>query len=275
MTSKAHHPYKILFLSLLYFIIIQATAQTDNTIINIEACKTEKGIENKIVCIKESVARGITNTLNDERLQTKIPLLKVIDDYDFTITYAIKKNGHIRLGEMTIFNADLRQLIEELFTPGLMFNKFVSDSGQALQIDIEDSYKMSRNKKTNLLQLNPIKSIGFSGLIDTKACYKSCFKKKSKARSECTDRKMHNEIIGKLNKSAFKDVNLRGIIRAYISFEVNKSGEISKIRCRAPHPAIEEELLRIMRTIPNFIPASYKGIPVNMMFSLPVTMDYN
>jgi TonB family protein len=59
--------------------------------------------------------------------------------------------------------------------------------------------------------------------------------------------------------------------RVIVRFIVSETGRIicPKIQ-RSLHPVIDEEALRVVRLMPNFVPASTNGIPVKMCYTLPV-----
>jgi len=73
------------------------------------------------------------------------------------------------------------------------------------------------------------------------------------------------------NTSLGQDLGLTGINRIYVSFMINKSGEIVNIRSRAPHPGLETEAERVIKTLPKMKPGEQQGQPVDVLYSLPIT----
>ena len=69
--------------------------------------------------------------------------------------------------------------------------------------------------------------------------------------------------------SAAVEDNVQG--KVYIGFTVEKDGSLSNFRVlRGKHPALDAEALRVVKNLPNFIPANQNGIPVRQEFSLPI-----
>lgn len=60
--------------------------------------------------------------------------------------------------------------------------------------------------------------------------------------------------------------------RVFIGFMINKQGDIVDVKARAPHPKIEEEVIRVMETLPKMVPGENKGKKVNVKYSIPFTL---
>lgn len=75
----------------------------------------------------------------------------------------------------------------------------------------------------------------------------------------------------KFNKDVGRKYGLTGTNRVFVSFTITADGRINNIKSRAPHPKLEEEAERIIKLLPDFIPAYYNGHPISTMFSLPIT----
>ncbi|WP_394747477.1 energy transducer TonB [Spongiimicrobium salis] len=56
-------------------------------------------------------------------------------------------------------------------------------------------------------------------------------------------------------------------------FTINKKGNIVGVRQRASSPILEEEVLRILKKLPQMEPGRHKGKVVNVAFSVPVTFN--
>ncbi|GAA4289649.1 hypothetical protein GCM10023163_01170 [Aestuariibaculum suncheonense] len=64
--------------------------------------------------------------------------------------------------------------------------------------------------------------------------------------------------------------NLKGIQRIYTRFKINKEGKVVDIQVRAPHPALEKEAIRVLKLLPDFIPATQRNKPVEITQNLPI-----
>lgn len=76
----------------------------------------------------------------------------------------------------------------------------------------------------------------------------------------------------KYPESLDKSLNIQG--RVIISFMIRKDGSIDDFEfVRRVHPDLDAEALRVVKLLPNFIPATVEGKPVDCKFTLPVTFS--
>lgn len=60
--------------------------------------------------------------------------------------------------------------------------------------------------------------------------------------------------------------------RVIVKFVISKDGSISDVEViRSRHPALDAEAVRLVRSMPRWIPGKINGQPVNVSYSLPVT----
>lgn len=60
--------------------------------------------------------------------------------------------------------------------------------------------------------------------------------------------------------------------RVTVRFVVAKDGNIVKPTIvRGVHPSLDREALRVVGTLPKFVPGSMNGEPVNVFYTLPIT----
>jgi protein TonB len=58
-------------------------------------------------------------------------------------------------------------------------------------------------------------------------------------------------------------------------FKIDSNGSIQEVKARAPHPKLEEEAIRVINLIPYLKPATFKGKPVTVAYSLPIKFKIN
>ena len=76
------------------------------------------------------------------------------------------------------------------------------------------------------------------------------------------------------NTALGKSLGLTGVNRIFVSFRIDKTGKITNIRSRAPHPDLEKEAIRVIRLIPDMEkPGEQGGRPVGVLYSLPITFN--
>ena len=90
-------------------------------------------------------------------------------------------------------------------------------------------------------------------------------------RVKCLNEKMGRLVKKKFNTDRASKYDLRGVQRIYVEFKVDKTGEITDIKTRAPHPKLEEEALKLAHKIPKMKPGKMGTIPVNVIYNLPIT----
>lgn len=64
-----------------------------------------------------------------------------------------------------------------------------------------------------------------------------------------------------------------GLIRkqkVFIQFKINEKGNVIDIKARAAHPKLEEEAKRVIKLLPQFIPAKQRNKPITVVYSLPI-----
>ena len=66
------------------------------------------------------------------------------------------------------------------------------------------------------------------------------------------------------------DLGLSGRQRINVIFKISKTGDITGIRARAPHPGLEKEAARVIGLLPKMKPGKQRGKPVNVPYSLPI-----
>lgn len=80
--------------------------------------------------------------------------------------------------------------------------------------------------------------------------------------SKFVNKKFNTELAGELGLSARQRIN--------VIFKISKTGEITGVRARAPHPALEKEATRVINLLPKMEPGKQRGKPVTVPYSLPI-----
>ena len=53
-------------------------------------------------------------------------------------------------------------------------------------------------------------------------------------------------------------------------FKIDKNGNVTGVRARAPHKSLEDEAIRVIRLLPKMKPGLQDGKPVVVPYSLPI-----
>ncbi|PKP24653.1 MAG: hypothetical protein CVU03_11540 [Bacteroidetes bacterium HGW-Bacteroidetes-2] len=92
----------------------------------------------------------------------------------------------------------------------------------------------------------------------------------NKERIGCLSKEIGIIINKKFDKNLASDLGLVGEQRIYISFTINKLGEVADVKVRAPHPRLEKEAFKVIHYIPKMIPGMQSNRNVDVLFSLPI-----
>ena len=85
---------------------------------------------------------------------------------------------------------------------------------------------------------------------------------------------MSKEIAKQVNRNfnteLGKELGLVGRQRINVIFKIDKEGNVVDVRSRATNPALEEEAIRVIKTLPKMIPGKHNGKHVNVPYNLPI-----
>ena len=75
----------------------------------------------------------------------------------------------------------------------------------------------------------------------------------------------------KFNTDLAGDLGLTGKQRISVIFKIDKKGNVTGVRSRAPHPRLEKEAARVVNMLPKMKPGRQRGKAVVVPYSLPIT----
>ena len=112
-------------------------------------------------------------------------------------------------------------------------------------------------------------------VIENVAVFPGCEKEKGNdAKKACMNEKVNKFIGKKFNQDLASDLGLApGKKRISVVFKVDKSGNITNIRARGPHPGLEKEAKRVIGLLPKMKPGRQRGKAVVMPFSIPIVFQ--
>ena len=70
-----------------------------------------------------------------------------------------------------------------------------------------------------------------------------------------------------------RDLGLSGRQRISVIFKIDRSGNVSGVRARAPHPQLEDEAIRVINLLPKMKPGIQLGKTVIVPYSLPIIFE--
>jgi len=72
------------------------------------------------------------------------------------------------------------------------------------------------------------------------------------------------------NTELASELGLEGQQRIFVTFKIDKNGDVVNVRARAPHPKLEEEAVKVVKSLPHMTPGEQRGVPVGVLYGLPI-----
>jgi len=94
--------------------------------------------------------------------------------------------------------------------------------------------------------------------------------KTNEARKKCMSEKIQKIVTRKFNTDLAGELGLSGRQRIFVTFKVDKNGNVTNVQARAPHPRLAQEAKRVVGLIPKMQPGKQRGKAVIVPYSLPI-----
>ncbi|HSI70494.1 MAG TPA: energy transducer TonB [Gillisia sp.] len=92
-------------------------------------------------------------------------------------------------------------------------------------------------------------------------------------RKKCMSEKVQEFVQRRFNTDLGSQLGLSGVNRVIVVFKIDKNGNITDVRSRAPHPRLEQEAARVVNMLPKMQPGKQRGKPVGVSYSLPIVFQ--
>lgn len=117
-----------------------------------------------------------------------------------------------------------------------------------------------------------IEDVPFS-VIENVPVYPGC-KGNNAALKKCMQEKITKHVGRKFNVDLAQDLSLPpGKKRISVQFKIDKYGNITNVRARAPHPRLQKEAIRIIKLLPKMKPGRQRNKAVNVRYNLPILFN--
>ena len=103
--------------------------------------------------------------------------------------------------------------------------------------------------------------------------YPGCDKGSNTDKRKCMSGKISKFVINKFNNELASELGLIGRQRISVVFKIDKNGNVTNVRSRAPHPALEKEAARVIKLLPKMKPGRQRGKAVVVPYSLQIVFD--
>ena len=111
-------------------------------------------------------------------------------------------------------------------------------------------------------------------IIEDIPVFPGCEKGTKAEKKACFSSSIRRHINKKFDISLANDLGLtEGKKRIFVMFTISETGEITDIQSRAPHPRLQQEAERLVKSLPKITPGKQRGRPVRVKYSLPITFE--
>lgn len=110
-------------------------------------------------------------------------------------------------------------------------------------------------------------------VIENVPVFPGCEKGNNAKKKQCMSAKIQKFVQRKFNTELAGDLGLSGRQRINVIFKIDKTGSITGVRARAPHPGLEKEAKRVISLLPKMKPGKQRGKPVTVPYSLPIVFQ--
>ncbi|MCH7524700.1 MAG: energy transducer TonB [Bacteroidetes bacterium] len=107
-------------------------------------------------------------------------------------------------------------------------------------------------------------------VIENVPVYPGCEKGNNDTKRKCMSDKIRKFVIKKFNTDLAGDLGLSGRQKIFVTFKIDKNGNVVSVRSRAPHPRLEKEAARVINMLPKMKPGRQRGKAVTVPYSLPI-----
>ena len=107
-------------------------------------------------------------------------------------------------------------------------------------------------------------------VIENVPIFPGCDKGNNAAKRKCMSDKIAKFVQRKFNTELAGDLGLSGRQRISVIFKIDRTGSVTGVRARAPHPRLEKEAQRVINLLPKMKPGKQRGKAVIVPYSLPI-----
>ena len=90
------------------------------------------------------------------------------------------------------------------------------------------------------------------------------------AKKKCMSDKIAQFVNKKFDTDLASDLGLEGRQRISVQFKIDKNGNVTNVRARAPHPRLEQEAVEVVKSLPKMTPGKQRGKAVGVLYALPI-----
>ncbi|WP_435261376.1 VIT domain-containing protein [Tenacibaculum sp. nBUS_03] len=238
---------------------------------------------NELLVKKEENKKSIINTAVEHSLVTEFTSLIVLEDVQDYVTYNItppkelldaynliknKPTKRARNRSNVGNSSSLPERIEIVEDAKEVEEMIMEDTetDEAETIELGEIIEVEEEEIT-------VEDVPFS-IVEKLPVYLGCEQNlTSEDQKKCFEDKLDEHIKINLNTSLTQGLDIQSNTRIMAKFTIDKRGEIINIQVRSQFLILANEVIRVLKLLPRFIPAKQRGRTVNVPYVLPVVMS--
>ena len=165
---------------------------------------------------------------------------------------------------LSSFEGKSKEALEQV---PLLINEILNEDALPLEITVKES--KATLKTSDTIKPIEIDEVPFA-TIENVPVYPGCEGTEA-ALKACLQEKIATFVNANFNVKLGKELNLEtGLNKVFVMFKIDNEGNIMDVKARAPHKKLEEEALRVIRSLPKMMPGKQKGKTVGVKYTLPI-----
>lgn len=138
------------------------------------------------------------------------------------------------------------------------------------------SQELKDKELNNDLATNDVKKPNISKPKVVKSpIYPGCEKKRTELdKKKCLTSRMLRFVSRKFNQNIAQNIGLKeGVHKARVSFVIDKSGYATVLNVRAENKIIQDEVVKVIQSLPKMYPKTINGKKSNTQYNIPITYN--
>lgn len=112
-----------------------------------------------------------------------------------------------------------------------------------------------------------------SNTVEEVPVFPGCEKFASRAQKEdCMNSYIQELVAAEFDADLGSEIGLKGLNRIYVTFKIDKNGNVVDVRSKATHRELEEEAFRVIKKIPGMTPGRQGDRPVAVSYAIPIVL---
>ncbi len=272
--------FKVVFFVLLFFEVSQAQVLKGDLVL-LEC----QNVENKEQCSYNRIGELLKKELGDEMVNLFLIHSKNSDVFEIDLVMAINEEGRVdkkmfysNFLSKTEFNV-LKKSVLSIFRKNLIFSMPYNDCLKPVisKKRIRLRYFLNAKKEgEKILELIPFEKnlntkMSVLETLDSPPIHEKCKELKNiEELKKCFSSYVKNYVNLHFTLKNVIDKIDECSTRIYVSFKIDKTGEIVDVEALGSHPSLELEAINVVKSMSNFSPGVKGGKPVGVFYSVPI-----